>query len=58
MRKLLARFVADEQGATAIEYALIMILVGVAIIASLQAVQVAINGSMTASADGLTTAAN
>ena len=58
MRKALARFVADEEGATAIEYALIMILVGVAIIASLQGLKVAINGSMTASADGLTTAAN
>lgn len=56
MRHLLARFVADEQGATAIEYALIMVLVGVGIIGSLTVLKGALNTSLTASATGLTTA--
>ncbi len=36
MQNLVARFVKDESGATAIEYGLIAALISVAIIASLQ----------------------
>jgi pilus assembly protein Flp/PilA len=36
MKNLLARFVKDESGATAIEYGLIAALIGVAIIVSAQ----------------------
>ena len=44
MIKSLKSFVANESGATAIEYALIASLIAVAIIASLQAVTVKLNG--------------
>jgi pilus assembly protein Flp/PilA len=43
MIKSLKNFVANESGATAIEYALIASLIAVAIIASLQAVTVRLN---------------
>ena len=38
--KLLARFAADESGATAIEYGLITALISVAILATLQTIGV------------------
>eukprot|EP01037_Dinobryon_pediforme_P002468 gene2468-2507_t len=37
MKNLIARFVKDQSGATAIEYGLIASLIGVAIIGALQA---------------------
>ncbi len=43
MIKSFKNFVANESGATAIEYALIASLIAVAIIASLQAVTVKLN---------------
>ena len=43
MIKSLKNFVANESGATAIEYALIASLIAVAIIASLQAVTTKLN---------------
>lgn len=38
MKTLIERFIKDEDGATAIEYGLIAALIGVAIIAAVQAV--------------------
>lgn len=38
MRNLLSRFVADQSGATAIEYSLIGVLIGVAILLGAQLV--------------------
>jgi pilus assembly protein Flp/PilA len=43
MKNLLARFVKDESGATAIEYALIAAGIGVAIIAAVNALGTAIS---------------
>lgn len=43
MKNLLARFVKDESGATAIEYALIAAGIGIAIIAGVNALGTAIN---------------
>jgi pilus assembly protein Flp/PilA len=47
MKNLLARFVKDESGATAIEYALIAAGIGVAIIAAVNALGTAISGKFT-----------
>jgi pilus assembly protein Flp/PilA len=43
MRKLIARFVRDESGATAIEYGLIAAGIAVAIIAAVNAVGTGLN---------------
>lgn len=43
MKNLLARFVKDESGATAIEYALIAAGIGIAILAGVNALGTAIN---------------
>lgn len=43
MKNLLARFVKDESGATAIEYALIAAGIGIAIITGVNALGTAIN---------------
>ncbi len=44
MRGLLVRFVADDSGATAIEYSLIGVLISVAIIAAVTAVGGGVQG--------------
>jgi pilus assembly protein Flp/PilA len=44
MKNLLARFVKDESGATAIEYALIAAGIGIAIITAVNALGTAISG--------------
>ena len=43
--KTLSKFLADESGATAIEYGLIAALIGVAIIAAVTAVGDGLNGT-------------
>lgn len=45
MRQLLSRFLADQSGATAIEYALIAAGIGIAIIAGVNALGTAINST-------------
>ncbi|MFZ5733263.1 MAG: Flp family type IVb pilin [Pseudomonadota bacterium] len=47
MKNLIARFVKDESGATAIEYALIAAGIGIAIITGVNAVGSGINTSFT-----------
>lgn len=54
--KIFARFLKDESGATAIEYGLIAALVGVAIIASLNALSGGLNGILTFVGTTLSTA--
>ena len=51
MKSLLNRFVADESGATAIEYGLIATLIGVAIIAGATALGGALNDTFQSVAD-------
>ena len=46
MNRVLKQFYADELGATAIEYALIALIVGLGIIVGLQGLPVALNGVM------------
>jgi pilus assembly protein Flp/PilA len=53
MRKFLADFVADESGATAIEYGLIAAGIAVAIIAAVQSVGTALNANFGAAAKGI-----
>jgi pilus assembly protein Flp/PilA len=48
MKELLARFAKDEAGVTAIEYALIATLIGVAIIAGATALGTNLNDAFTA----------
>lgn len=47
MKNLLARFVKDESGATAIEYALIAAGIGIAIITAVNALGTAISNKFT-----------
>lgn len=47
MKKLLARLMKDESGATAIEYGLIAALIGVAIITGAKSVGSALNNKFT-----------
>jgi pilus assembly protein Flp/PilA len=49
MRKFLADFLADESGATAIEYGLIAAGIAIAIVAAVQAVGTALNADLAAS---------
>ena len=51
MQKLVARFVKDESGATAIEYGLIATLIGVAIIAGATALGGALDSTFQGIAD-------
>lgn len=53
MRKLLGKFCEDDQGATAIEYALIASIIAIGIIASLRQLTPEINDTFTDAADGL-----
>jgi pilus assembly protein Flp/PilA len=45
MKLVISRFLADEQGATAIEYALIAAGIGIAIITAVNALGTAISGT-------------
>jgi pilus assembly protein Flp/PilA len=54
MKNLVARFVSDESGATAIEYGLIAAIVGVGIITSLNALKAALNTTFNSSATTMT----
>jgi pilus assembly protein Flp/PilA len=47
MKSMFSRFVADESGATAIEYGLIAALIGVGIIASVKLVRTALSNTFT-----------
>ena len=47
MANLVARFLKDESGATAIEYGLLAALIGVGIIAAAQGVRSALQGTFT-----------
>ena len=53
MKKLLARFVNDESGATAVEYALLASLIAIAIIGGATAMGGAINTKFNAIATSL-----
>lgn len=53
MKNLIARFVKDESGATAIEYALIAAGIGIAIITGVNALGTAINTKFGTIATGL-----
>ena len=53
MKNLIARFVKDESGATAIEYALIASGIGLAIMLAVQSLGTAITGKFTAISTGL-----
>ncbi len=53
MTKIFSRFIADESGATAIEYGLIAAIVGVGIIASLGTLKDGLVGSYNNTADAL-----
>lgn len=55
MRRLFFRFMSDESGATAIEYALIAVGISVMIVAGVQALGGAVNGNFTAVKSGLDT---
>jgi pilus assembly protein Flp/PilA len=56
MTRLIQRFSADEEGATAIEYALIAVIVAVGIIASLQPIPGALSAIFEAVAAALSSA--
>lgn len=47
MRRLIARFLADEQGATAIEYALLGAGISLAIIVAVQSIGPVLSGKFT-----------
>lgn len=51
MRSFLKRFKSDESGASAAEYALILVVVGLAIVAAATALSGAIGGAMQNTAD-------
>ena len=53
MRKLVAKFLADQSGATAIEYGLIAALISVVIIGALTTVGTSLNAKFTAVATSL-----
>ena len=56
MAQLLNKFLDDECGATAIEYAMIAMIVGLGIIGSLQGLPEGFNGIMNNASAGLSTA--
>ena len=53
MRRLFSRFISDEAGATAIEYALIAAGISIAIAAAVQGLGVSVTGKFTAILAGL-----
>jgi Flp pilus assembly pilin Flp len=56
LRRTLSRFGAQDGGATAVEYALIAIVIGVPILASTTGIRDALVGLLSAVVDGLVTA--
>lgn len=54
-RNLLTRFLADESGATAIEYALILGMMVIGIVAAVSSVGTATNSAFVAANDGFPT---
>ena len=54
MKNLIARFVKDESGATAIEYGLIAAGIALAIIGAVQTVGTKLNGTFSSVSSGLT----
>lgn len=50
MTNFLKNFVADESGASAAEYALILVVIGVGLVVAAQALEGAISGAMTTAA--------
>ena len=53
MRKFLAEFLSNESGAAAIEYALIVVSIALAIMSSVQAVGTALNANFTTASTGV-----
>lgn len=51
MKTFLKNFAADESGASAAEYAILLVVVGVAIVAAAGALSTSISGSMEETAD-------
>lgn len=58
MKKLIVRFMREEEGATAIEYGLIASLIAVVIVAALLALGPQLRGVFQSVADALTPAAS
>ena len=58
MKSMFSRFVADESGATAIEYGLIAALIGVGIIASVKLVRASLQATFSTINTELTNATN
>ena len=56
MQKLVARFIKDESGAAAIEYALIAGLIALVIVGGATALGTAISGKFTSIGESVTTA--
>jgi pilus assembly protein Flp/PilA len=54
MKTFIKSFLADESGASAAEYALILVVVGIAIVAGGFALSTAIGGAMTKAASCIT----
>lgn len=53
MKALIPKFMNDERGATAIEYALIAGIISISIVASLKMISTNLDGRFTSVADGL-----
>ena len=53
MRSFSSRFVSDERGATAIEYALLAALIGVALVGSMTGLGADLNNSLTNTANAV-----
>ena len=56
MSKFFSKFLRDESGASAAEYALILAIVGIGIVAAAGALRDAISGAMTRAATRINTA--
>lgn len=55
MKNLIKTFIADEAGASAAEYALILAVVGIGIVAAATTLSTAISGAMTRTATTINT---
>jgi len=53
MKAIIRRFVQEESGATAIEYALIAIFVSIIFLAAAQAIGISLNGTFTTLSNAL-----
>jgi pilus assembly protein Flp/PilA len=58
MTNFLKNFAADESGASAAEYALILVIIGAAIVVGATALGTAVGSAMSGTADCITTNAN